>query len=168
VTEAKLIGGLVALIAIVALTGWGIVADFDAGKKSGSDAVQKLWDTDRASIQATADAAIATATKQRDDAIQANQVLHDQYETKLASVAADSATFAQRLRNAQAIIAAGSRPVPAGNSGQSLVSSSGSNSAQQLGQLVTLTTELRAECLRNDAALDDLYASVNKQPHTVQ
>lgn len=165
--EAKLIAGLLALIGIVGLTGWGILADYDAGKKAGSDAVQKLWDTDKASIQATADAAIATATKERNDALAANEVLHDQYQNQLANVAADSASFAKRLRNAQAIIAAGSRQVPANSSGQSGVSPGQQNSAEQLGQLVTLTTALRAECVVNDDALDDLYQSIDKQPHVL-
>jgi hypothetical protein len=166
-TEIKMIA---LLVGVIALLGGGVGLHhlgYSQGDTAGSARVQLSWDADKAQIQAVAAQALATATKQRDDALQANQVLHDQYEQRIAGISADSADFAKRLRNAQAIIAAGSRPVPAGNSGQDKLPSGAADSAQQLGQLVTLTTKLRAECLKNDADLDDLYESLNRQPHTL-
>lgn len=163
---------LVAILVGVLLTcggGWYLHhSGYNQGDTAGSSRVQLEWDQNKADIQRIADEALVTATKQRDDAIQANQVLHDQFLKDQAAAAADTAQFAARLRNAESIIAASGRSVPAGGAGQSDVPSGGTSSAQQLGSLVTLVAELRRECKANDDALDAIYASVDKQPHVFQ
>jgi DNA-binding LytR/AlgR family response regulator len=160
VTEFKLIAGLIALIAVVGLTGWGIVADYDAGKKSGSDVVQKLWDANKAQIQATADAAIANVTKERDAALQANEVAQNGYQVQLSAANASAADFARRLRNAEASIAASSRAMSKVGSGQQ-----STTTGTQSGDVV-LTNALGsalAECSANAAQLNALIAEVKPQ-----
>lgn len=168
-SEGKLISILVGVIALLG-GGWFLHhSGYSQGDTAGSSRVQIRWDDDKAAIQKVTDASIATATKQRDDALEANQVIHDNYEKQLALSGADSAQFASRLRAAEArLTAANSRPVPTDSTGQDNVSSSSSSSADQLGQLVSLVTEFRRECKANDDTLDSIYASVNKQPHVFQ
>lgn len=164
-TYAKL-AGVLALVAAIFLGGYKIA---DWRGKAALASLQHGWDEDKASIQAVTDKAIAQATKERDEAIQTNQVLHDQYEANRANAAADTAAFAKRLRDAESrLTAANSRPVPIDSAGQGDVSSGEQGSAQQLGQLVTLVAELRGECKANDDTLDSLYASLNSQPHVLQ
>lgn len=160
----KLIAGLLALIGVIGLAGWGIVADFDAGKRAGGDAVQKLWDQDKAKIQQLTDAAIATATKQRDEALAANEAIQNDYQRKLNLASADAAQFASRLRAAEArLTAANSGTVPKGGAGSEPTGAGQAGSADQLGQLVTLVTDLRTECKANDDELDALVAQLNRQ-----
>lgn len=147
-------------IALAAAIAWGAYADYAAGRKAGQDAVQTAWDKDKAQIQAVADAAIAAATKERDAALTANKGIQNDYQAKLSAANANAAGFAQRLRNAESLIAAGGSSVPKTGGGQPTAGPSSPSSADQLGSLVTLVTQLRTECSANSDQLDALIAEV--------
>ena len=152
-----------ALLALLAAFGWGAYADYAAGRKAGQDAIQTAWDKDKAAIQATADAAIAQATKERDAAVAANEGIENDYQAKLSAATANAATFASRLRNAESLIAANRGAVPQAGNNPGATAASTPSSADQLGQLVTLVTQLRTECKANADQLDGLIAEIKTQ-----
>lgn len=159
-TEVRLIAGLVALIAVVALTGWGIVADFDAGKRAGSDAVTKLWDADRLKIQSAADAQIAAQTKAKEDALAANEVIRSDYETQLLAARSMSDTLSLRLRQYIS-----SHPADPGNVPKASDRPYPTDPGSQAGD-VRLTNALGsalAECSANTAQLDALIIEIKSQ-----
>jgi len=151
---------IAAVVILLAAIAWGTMADYSAGKKAGENAIQTLWDKDRASIQTTADLAIATATKQRDDALEANEVAQNVYQTEISAVNANAADFARRLRSAESRLAAGGGTVPKAGSGQQSVAA-----GSQAGD-VSLTNALGsalAECSANTAQLDALIIEIKPQ-----
>ena len=91
---------LAAALALLAAIGWGVVADYQAGKKAGSDAIHAAWDKYKASIQAVADAAIATSNKGSGDvALEANEAVSNDYQTQLSAARALSGSLAAKLRD---------------------------------------------------------------------
>jgi hypothetical protein len=155
---AKLIGAVLALGAVI----WIGIAVYDAGKKAGSDAVQRLWDQDKAQLQALTAAAVAKATQERDAALQTNAEVSNAYQQKLDVAAADSAQFSSRLRNAEARLLSLSS-MPTSGSGSQTTDPGSPSSAGQLGQLVTLITGLRTECKANSDQLTALIAEITPQ-----
>jgi hypothetical protein len=156
---AKIIGA----VALLAFFAWGAYADYSAGKKAGSDAVQRLWDADLLKRQALTDAAIAKATQERDAALTANGVIQDEYQAKLTVANNNAADFAQRLRNATSRLLASSSAMHSSGSGQIAPDPSAPSSAGQLGQLLALITGLRSECIENAAQLTALQKEITPQ-----
>lgn len=106
------------------------------------------------------DAAIATATKQRDDALQANEVAQNGYQIQLSAANSSAADFAKRLRSAEARIAANSSAVSKDGSGQQ--PSTASSQAGDVGLTNALGAAL-AECSSNAAQLDALIVELKPQ-----
>lgn len=162
-TEVKAIAIGVLVIAL-ALGGYiGFRMAFDSGLTAGKAEVQTEWDADKINIQKVADVAIASAMKQRDDAIENNQVIHDQYEKQVAGISANAADFARRLRNAEAIITAGGRSTGKADSGPAPATAGQTSSADQFGRLLTLITDFHTECQANADQLDALIAEIKPQ-----
>jgi hypothetical protein len=159
-TEVKMIAIGVGVI-LLALAGYlGYRSAYDSGLMAGKAEVQTLWDADKAAIQRVADAAIAQATKERDDALTANEVAQNGYQTQLSAANASAADFAKRLRYTEALIATRSSAVPKAGSGQQPTATS-----TQSGD-VSLTNALGAalaECSANVAQLDALIIEIKPQ-----
>jgi hypothetical protein len=157
-TEIKVIAGLVAIIVFLGLLFFGFRAVYDEGHSAGVLQVQTEWDADKAAIQKTTDAAIAEQTKLKEDALEANQVIHDNYEKELSAVTATSDAFAKRLRDAEN--RAHSGPVPKSGGGQSTAPAVSASSTDRLDGLLSAAT---AECLANEAQLDSLVKEISPQ-----
>jgi hypothetical protein len=155
--EIKLILGLLMLMGIGGLVGWAEIETSDKNK------LQAQFDEYKLNQAQEAATAIAAITKEKEDALTANEAIQLDYQNKLSTVAASATVFAQRLRNAEATIAANRSAVPKDNGGQGTPTTSAPSSADQLGQLVTLVTGLRTECAANSDQLDALIGEVSKQ-----
>jgi hypothetical protein len=162
VTEAKLLGFIVGAVLLLAAVFFGFRAVYDAGDKSGAARIQLQWDQDKADIQRLSDAAIANVTKERDAALQANEVAQNGYQAELSAANASAADFARRLRSAEARLAASSGSVPQASGGQQ-----SADPSSQAGD-VRLTNALGAalaECSENAAQLDALIVELKPQLH---
>jgi hypothetical protein len=160
VTEAKLLAGLVGIIVFLGALFFGFRAVYDAGDKAGAARIQLAWDQNKSDIQRLADEAVANVTKERDQALEANEVAQNGYQAQLSAANASAADFASRLRRAEASIAANSRPMPQGGGGQQ-----SSATSAQTGD-VNLTNALGAalaECSANTAQLDALIVEIKSQ-----
>jgi hypothetical protein len=106
-----------AIAALLLIGGyWAYNHAYDQGKKEGAAAVQVAWDKDKAAIQADAAKALATAAKDKEDALANNAGAIDDLQTQLSTANTLSAQLALRLRAHTACPAARSSPVPeAGN-----------------------------------------------------
>jgi hypothetical protein len=142
---------------------WLTHAIYAAGDKAGAARIQVAWDQDKAEIAKLTAEAIAKTTAERDTALQANEVIHGEYVQQLASVTADSAQFAHRLRDAAVSLAAHRSALQQASDLAGSAAASAAKVTDQLGQLVGLVTDLRAECIQNDDALDALVAEINRQ-----
>jgi hypothetical protein len=151
---------LAAALALLAAIGWGVVADYHAGKKAGSDAVQAAWDKDKASIQAVADAAIATATKERDAALEANEAVSNDYQTQLSAARALSGSLAAKLRDYAARTSASGGGVSKAGSGQG---TAGTSTPSGDAGLTNALGAALAECSANTAQLDALIVEIKPQ-----
>ena len=92
----------------------------DLKGKAALASLQEAWDADRAAIQKTTAAAIAQSTKERDDALQANEGITSDLTTQLSSIRELNSTLAARLRIATRV-AADSGAVPKAGGGQSTI-----------------------------------------------
>jgi type II secretory pathway component GspD/PulD (secretin) len=151
--------------AIIALIGVMLVSDrlYKAGVGAGRAEIQVQWDKDKAAIQKTADAALAAATKEKEDALETNRVIHDQYEAQLANTSANAADVLKRLRSAEGILAASRGDLSKTNSGQGSSATGSTGSADQLGTLVGLTADLHSDCTKNADQLDALIKELKPQ-----
>jgi len=159
-TEIKL--GIIAVIVIaLALGGYlGYRSAYDSGLTAGKAEIQAAWDTDKAKIQAVTDAAIAQATKDKEDAIAANEAIQNDYQTQLSAARTLSDALAQRLRSYTASHPANSGAVSKAGSGSEPAATS-----SQAGDVI-LTNALGAalaECSANTAQLDALIVEIKRQ-----
>lgn len=162
-TEAKVITTLAVLIVVMGLLGFGGTRLYEHGLKNGEARIQVQFDQFKADVQRTADTAIAAATKERDDANARNEVTRDGYQTQLLAANANAADFAERLRRAEASLAAGGSAVPKAGGGSAAATAGAPSSADQLGKLAQLTADLHAECIANASQLDALIAEIKPQ-----
>jgi hypothetical protein len=151
---------VILFLALIAGGYWAYNHAYDSGVKDGKATVQIAWDADKEAIQKTAAAAVAQATKERDDALQSNEVIESDYQTKLLSANASASDFASRLRNAYASLATNRGAVPKSGGGQASPQASGSSGDDRLTGLLA---NAAAECLQNDDQLDALAAEVSPQ-----
>lgn len=151
---------VVALTALVGGAFYGVHTIHASGEAQGIAETTVKWDADKAAIQAIADAAIAKATKARDDALSANEVTIDAYETKLLTANAGASQLAERLRNAYAHTAASGSSVPQTGGGSGAPGASGQASDDRLTQLLASAA---AECAKNDDRLDALVTELKPQ-----
>jgi len=151
------IGSIVILIVLIA---WGEAALWNAGKKDGADSVQVLWDKDRAEIQDKADAAIAAATKQKEDAIAANEVIANDYQAQLLAARTLSSQLAQRLRLAETRPTTGSGAVSKDPTVFGVIVPSGTPSMGQIDDAIAATL---TECASNRSQLNSLIAEIRPQ-----
>jgi hypothetical protein len=160
-TEAK---ALIALAVAVILIGggwWLYHSAYSEGQTAGKAEIQSAWDLDKAAIQAAADKAVADATKARDDALEANGVIQNDYQAQLSAADARATVLAGRLRDYQARIAAGSSGVPKAGGGQGTTATS-PESAQEAGIYERLAS-YDAACQSDAAQLNALIAELTPQ-----
>lgn len=162
-TEIKLVALLVGLLGIAAGAWWLADSNYASGHAAGAAETQVLWDEDKAAIAQVSAAALAAVVKERDTALEANEVINATYQRELTSVSADAAEFASRLRNAQYRLAAGSGAVPGATGEPGGARAGAPTSASQLGELAQLTADLHAEATANADQLDALVAQINAQ-----
>ena len=158
--EIKLIITLAAAIGILSGLWYYGHAEHASGYKEGAASIQTQWDADKKAIQRLADEAVLKATKDRDDAIQANEVLHNDYQTQLSTARTLNSQLAQRLRNAQNRVPTGSGSVPKTGSGQGSTSTS---SAPTMGQIDDAIAATLTECANNRAQLTALIGEIQPQ-----
>lgn len=159
-TEIKLIASLVAVIGILSGLWYYGHAQHTAGFKEGAASIQVQWDADKEAIQKAADEAVAKATKDRDDALQANEVLQNDYQVQISSARALNGELAQRLRDAQNRVPAGSGSVPKAGSGQGSTPTSGTPTMGQIDDAIAATL---TECANNRAQLNALISEIKPQ-----
>jgi hypothetical protein len=156
--QAKVIIWVIVAVALVGFGFYEYRTVYNSGKQAGMEQIQDLWDKDKIAVQVVTDKAIADATAQRDMALKANEVIHDDYETKLSAAAASANLFAQRLRDAYR--AADRGAVPKGGSGQGSTAPSQPSGNDRLTGLLSAAA---AECLTNDDTLDALVGQISPQ-----
>ena len=148
------------VIVLIAAAFWGYQTIYSEGKKAGAATVQSAWDTDKAAIAAQTAQAIAQATKQRDDALEANEAIHNDYQAQLSAATASAQSLAQRLRDTQARLAASSSTMPKAGGGQS---TAGAGPASSDAGLTGAVAAVFQECTDNAAQLDALIAEISPQ-----
>jgi hypothetical protein len=158
--EIKAIIALVAAIGILGGLWYYGHAQHASGFKEGANSIQTQWDADREAIQKTADDAVLKATKDRDDAIQANEALHNDYQTQISSARALNGQLAQRLRDAQNRVPTSSGSVPKAGSGQGSPPTGG---APTMGQIDDAIAATLTECANNRAQLNTLISEIQPQ-----
>jgi preprotein translocase subunit SecF len=158
--EVKIIAGLVGIIVFLGALFFGFRAIYDAGDNAGASRVQLQWDDDKANIQKITDAAIASVTKERDTALQANEAIQNAYQTQLSAANANAADFAARLRSAESRLAASSRGMPQGGGGSGITPAS-ANAGDVV--LTNAIGSALAECQANSAQLNALIAEIKPQ-----
>lgn len=159
-TEIKLIVALAVAIGVLGSLWYYGHAEHASGFTEGAASVQVQWDADKEAIQKTADEAVVKATKDRDDALQANEVLHNDYQVQLSSARALNGQLAQRLRDAQNRVPTGSGSVPKAGSGQGSTATGGASTVGSLDDAIAATL---TECANNRAQLDTLIAELRFQ-----
>jgi hypothetical protein len=160
ITEFKVIAGLTAIIAFFGALTLGYRAVYDAGRNAGETLIQTHWDADRQQIAQAAALSLAESTKRTEDALEANRVIHDTYEQRLADNAATALALAQRLRDAETRLAADRGHLSQAANQPGPAAAGASLSAD------TLTSALAAvfaEANANADALDALVAQINRQ-----
>lgn len=161
-TPYRLIAYGVGALLVLGLLFAGFRAIYDAGDNAGQEKVQLLWDQDKALIQKEADRAVAKATQERDTALQANEVISNDYQARIDAANSNAANFASRLRNALAATTnRGSTDKTADN--PEVIAARTAAVAQQLGQVVGLTAGLYADCKANADQLDALISEIRPQ-----
>jgi hypothetical protein len=158
--EVKVIAALVLAALLIGGGWWLFHSAYAAGQTAGKAETQALWDQDKVAIAKVTAIALAEQTKKTEDALDANQVIHDQYQIQLATVTAAAQSLAERLRHAAAHPAAGGGTVPSASSGQ------GSHSAGAASSLDAFDDDIAAaltECQSNDDRLDALIAEITPQ-----
>lgn len=160
IADLKIIAIPVALLILLAAGWFGFKYAYSKGDAAGSNRVQIEWDKDKAAIQAVAAASILTAFKQRDEAIQSNQVIHDQYEAELLAAHTSAHTLAERLRQYETRAAAGSGAVQ--QTGRGPGPSQGP-ATPSMGQLDDATGAALAECAAVRAGYKALIAQIKPQ-----
>ncbi len=158
--EIKVIAAVGLLLALVGGASYWHHSVYDQGEIAGRAAVQKLWNENKKTIQATADAAIAKANQERDEAQRANEVISHDYETKILAARADAVSLAQRLRDAAARLAANSRATDKAG-GQS--ATPGASAPASDGVLTSAVAGVFEECNANSDQLDALIAEIKPQ-----
>lgn len=159
-TEAKLIAAALGTLVLIALGFWGFTTIYDDGKREGSATIQTKWDADRKAIADATANAIAQATKARDEALEANEAIQNDYAQKLSATAAAGADLTQRLRNAEARLAANRDLMPKAGGGQGAPDPGPTASDDRL---TSLLGNAFAECAANATQLDALIAEVQPQ-----
>jgi hypothetical protein len=157
-TEAKVIAGLAILIAVLGLGALGYRAVYDSGRTAGANSVQTQWDADKAAIAKTTAAAIAQMTKQRDDALNANEAIHDTYETELSAANANSDALLKRVRQYEASFTAHSGSVPKAGSGPGPADPGQESSGQSVldSHIVAYDTACQSDAAQLNALIGEL------------
>jgi hypothetical protein len=150
-------------IIAVALLGalyWAEHSIYAAGVKSGSESVQMAWDQDKEAIAKVSAAALAEAVKEKEDALEANSVINQQYQTQLAVDAAANSALSERLRNAAARLAASSSAMQQTHSGSGPTAPS---APPGVGPVYDALAAVLTECADNRTQLDKLIAEIQPQ-----
>jgi hypothetical protein len=162
--EFKLIGGLVAAIALFGGGVWAYHAVHEDGKAEGIAETTVQWkaqleaQTAAAAKEAAANAALLAEANRN------NQETHDALEAKIAAADADRVKFAGRLSNAlSALAAANSSSAPCFQGGSGSAQASGPTCAQLLERLSQRIASAQSECVLNDNRLDALVIEVAPQ-----
>src|SRR5277367_1670570 len=158
--EAKAILILVACIALVAFGFYEYRTVYNSGKQAGMEQVQTAWDQDKEAIQKVTDAAIAKATKDRDDALEANEGIKNDYEAQLLTARANATAISNQLRNYQARHTSSFDQLPETSSG---LGAPAASTGQGLAKLDDALGAALTECKDNAAQLNALIAEIKPQ-----
>lgn len=115
--EAK---AILILAAIIALVGFGFYqyrSAFNNGKQAGMEQVQTAWDEARLAEQKVTAAAIAQATKERDDALSNNEGISNDLQAQLLAARSLNTALTDSLRKYQAGHPSGTVPKAGGGQG---------------------------------------------------
>ena len=157
--EYKLIaGGILALILGCAAY-FGLHQVYAVGEAH----TQLAWDKDVEARQKAYDKRVSDLSAQLAMTQKANEDIHALYDSKLAQAQADAATFSSQLRNAAASLSTSNSTLSKVGNLIGSATASQQDSAQRLGRLVSLITDFRTECVKNDAALDAIVAQARPQ-----
>ena len=150
----------VGVLAVLGAVFFATRSIYEAGYRNGSERIQVAWDANKADIQRVTDAAIADANKRTTDALEANQVIHENYEQRLTMVSSNAADFARRMRDAEARLAASSRAMSTDPGKSGPVEAGGQISSSVLTEAIAADD---AEREANYDRLDALVAQINRQ-----
>lgn len=156
----KFVAIFVLVLALIGLGWWLDNRARAQGYAAGAAAVQVKWDVDKAAIMAAAAAAILKAQQDRDEALQANQVIHDTYEAELLAAHTSANSLAQRLREYAANATANSGRVPQADRGPGSPAAGTPSGDDRLTELLGAAF---AECTQNADQLDALIAQLKPQ-----
>lgn len=156
----RLIGYLGGAAIVLGALFWVTHAVYEAGDKNGANRIQVAWDADKTQIANVAAQAIAQMTAERDMALRANEVIHDQYSKQLQANADTAAALSQRLRNAEAIATAHSNLL---SKAADIVRSAQSGSTSGMGPIDDAIAAALTECADNRAQLNSLIAELKPQ-----
>jgi hypothetical protein len=157
----RLLAYLVGAAAVLGAVLWLEHAVYAAGDKNGANRVQVAWDQDKADIARVTTSAIAQATAQRDMALQANEAIHNDYQTQLLAARDLSQQLSQRLRDATDRLATRGGALSKASGGQSATATS-AESAAEAGIYERLAA-YDAACQNDAAQLNALIAELKPQ-----
>lgn len=158
--EARLFAWGIGSLLLIGLCFWAFMTVYDNGKKEGANSVQVQWDANRAAIAKVTAEALAKANKDRDEALQANEAIHEKYVQDLAAAAAGAQSLTARLRDAENRASAYSRSLSQANNQQRPASGA---SPPSVGQLNEATGAALAECASYRAWGHALIAELKPQ-----
>jgi hypothetical protein len=147
-------------LSVLALVASAFAFTYHSGERAGRNEVQVQWDADKATQQAAADAAIAKATKEKLDAIAANEAIDEKYQDVLRDANARADDYARRLQSYEARLrAASSAPAKA----PSDPGAPATAPPRGEGQLESAVGSRLAECDANEAQLESLIEELQPQ-----
>lgn len=156
----KLLGYLVGAAAVLGALFWVTHAIYAAGDKAGAERIQIAWDDDKRAIAEVTAKALAKATQERDDAIQANEAINEQHHVELQTIQANSLALAQRLRDAEARSAADRRAV---SKAADIVRAVTTPQPSGMGSIDDAIAATLTECAANRSQLNALIAELKPQ-----
>jgi hypothetical protein len=161
VTEAKLIATLVGIIAIIAFVGWAMVADYEAGKHAGEALVQTEFDKFKSDSTAAANKALATVTKERDDAIANNEAVTNDLQAQLSATQSSADSLVKRVSDYQTQLRASSDALRQASSDKDAAIASGIAASQS--RLTQALTAYDSACQRDAIRLNKLTTEISPQ-----
>jgi hypothetical protein len=157
--EAKLLAFLALACALIGSVWWYGEHKYSQGHAAGAAEIQSQWDTDKLAIQKVADAAIAEATKDKEEALSNNSGVINDLTQQLDSARGLNTQLADRLRAYQATRpAAGGVPESRGRPG--IVAAP---AAPGVGELNVALGDALDECYANYAKYSALIKELTPQ-----
>lgn len=159
-TEAKVIAGLAALIAILGLAGFGLKKAYDDGRKNGMASVQVQFDQFKADTAKVANDQLLKDAKDKADALANNEGVINDLQTQLNSQRSLGSGLAKRLSDAES--RAGSCSGILSKTSDQLRAASGAVNAS-LEQINGAVADTINECGSNNARYTALVKQLKPQ-----